>query len=213
MSLLVKNTFNPDHPGSLIVRERDASNDPHPIIGVTGRSDLVEVTVHEVGMADRVGYVAEILAELGQLGLSLEHMPASQDTFSITLHYDENDNGQSLGRIDAFADRVRDNLSDRATVDVEERGVVYMIGEQLRDPKTQANATIRAHGTARQQGVTINETVSNSSSPSLALLLENPSDVDKLVDAVHAFEVEQTVDLFGHPNQRARDRLKLIDQD
>lgn len=213
VDVLVKNTFDPDHPGSLIVRERDASNDAHPIVGVTGRSDLVEVTVHEVGMADRVGYVAEILADLGRLGLSLEHMPASQDTFSVTLHYDQNDGGLSLGRIDAFADAVRDHLSDRASVEVEERGVVYMIGEQLRNPRAQANATVRAHGTARQQGVTINETVSNSSSPSLALLLENPGDVDKLVDAIHAFEVERTVDLFGRPNQRARDRLKLTDQD
>lgn len=183
---VVKNTFNPSAPGTRVLTERVTSRND-AIAAVAGRDDLVEVTIRDMGMADKPGYVAGLLNILGKQGLSIEHMPSSQDTFSITLH----DDGTNMDKIEEFAEQARKlRLSSQGTVEVNERGVVYMIGEQLRIPEQSRAAMIRVLGTSATNDINIYDVVSNSSSPCLALLTDR-GNVAALTRLVHAQEIER----------------------
>lgn len=183
---VVKDTFNPSAPGTRIVNCRDATSG-NPVVAVTGRDDLIELTIKDLGMADRPGYAASLLSDLGADGLSIEHMPSSQDTLSITLHND----GTSQRAIQHFAEIVRDyKLSSHGTIEVNGRGVVYMVGEQLKDKRQSRDTLHRVLGLAIEKDIDVYDVVSNSSSPCIALLTD-PATVDTLVRHIHTQEIEK----------------------
>lgn len=188
---VVKNTKRPTAPGTRILNQRDTSQSS-AVAALAGRDDLVEVTIKDLGMADQPGYVATLLENLGEKGLSIEHMPSSQDTFSITLH----DDGKNRASIEEFADFARaTRLSSQGTVDVSERGVVYLVGERLRAPTETRATLLRVLGTSATHDIDVYDVVSNSSSPCVALLTDRPS-VVPLLDLIHSHEIERKNSLW-----------------
>ncbi len=180
----LKNTNQPNDPGSRIVprlTERRRTN----IVGVSGRDDLTQINIKDMGMADQENYVAKVLVKLGMFGLSFEHLPASQDSFSITLH--RNDNNTQM--IDDFTDWVQTTHSGpNSKVNVRSAGVVHVVGEGLRDEFVRQAATIRILGYAARKRMTAMP-IANTDNPSIAFMVE-PSRVDEFLRTIHASEIE-----------------------
>lgn len=179
----VKNTFNPQALGTRIVPELSMERE-HPVIAVTGREDLVKIDIHDLGMADRSGYVAQLLTKLAKLGLAFEHMPAAQDSFGITIHA-EADN-PAVKTFEGFARLHR--LSPRGSVATEECGAVYVVGEGLRDTLQLQKVSSRVLALAADMDMPVLPVV-GTRSPSLALISER-GHVGPLVKAIHETEIE-----------------------
>lgn len=82
----IKNTFEPDAPGTMIVK--DASQIPVlPIItGIAGRKGNTTVTIKKAMMNSELGFGRRVLSVLERNGISFEHMPTGIDTMSIVLN-------------------------------------------------------------------------------------------------------------------------------
>jgi len=62
--LRIVNTFNPDHPGTLLVREPEPN--PHAVKAVTAIRELAMVTVQGVGLSGLVGAAAQVFGAVAR---------------------------------------------------------------------------------------------------------------------------------------------------
>lgn len=82
----IRNTNDPDHPGTMIV-----SSTKHleivtgTISGIAGRKDLTVIAIDKAMMNSEIGFGRKVLSILERHGVSFEHMPSGIDTLSIVV--------------------------------------------------------------------------------------------------------------------------------
>ena len=81
--LVIKNTNNPDHPGTRIVLEH--SSDKFPVVGIAGDSGFVSINMSKYLMNREIGFGRKVLQILEDLNIGWEHMPTGIDDLSIIL--------------------------------------------------------------------------------------------------------------------------------
>lgn len=193
----VKNTFNPSAPGTRVVCSRDVDQNSPPIVAFSGRNDLCEISISDMGMANEPGYGARLLDELTRLGLSWQNAPTAADSISITAVKEKGaeDRIKQEAAIGEFADYARKNcISKTANVEVSEKGVVFAVGERLRNPKVRSMAIIRLMGDIVRAGFDAEDVVSNRLSPSIAFLVQTDV-VEPIIKAMHRREIAHSAKL------------------
>ncbi|MCK4026910.1 aspartate kinase [Streptococcus suis] len=81
--LVIKNTNNPDHPGTQIVLEH--SSETLPVVGIAADDDFVSINMSKYLMNREVGFGRKVLQILEDLNIRFEHMPTGIDDLSIVL--------------------------------------------------------------------------------------------------------------------------------
>lgn len=90
----IRNTWEPDHPGTLIVSKRVPTS---PICGIAGKGGFSMINIEKTFMNKERGYGRRVLSVLEELGVAWEHMPTGIDTISLIVADDElNHLGQKL---------------------------------------------------------------------------------------------------------------------
>ncbi|MFR6344037.1 MAG: aspartate kinase [Christensenellales bacterium] len=79
----VKNTNEPEHPGTLIVAEPD--DDHGRITGIAGKKGFTIIHMEKDKMNSELGFGRRVLSVFEQLGISFEHMPSGIDTLSVVI--------------------------------------------------------------------------------------------------------------------------------
>ncbi|WP_086349767.1 aspartate kinase [Candidatus Enterococcus clewellii] len=81
--VVIKNTNNPTHPGTLITTKREA--DEGPVVGIASDQNFATIYISKYLMNRELGFGRKVLQILENLGLSYEHMPSGIDDISIVL--------------------------------------------------------------------------------------------------------------------------------
>lgn len=81
--LVIKNTNNPDHPGTRIVVKRETKG--APVVGIASSSGFSSLYISKYLMNREVGFGRKILSSLEKLGIRFEHMPTGIDDMSIII--------------------------------------------------------------------------------------------------------------------------------
>lgn len=89
--LNIRNTNDPDHPGTLIMEEFDDSADEaHRFItGIAGKKNFSIVTVAKNGMSSTVGTFRQIFEIFENHGISIEYAPSGIDCLSLVVSSDK----------------------------------------------------------------------------------------------------------------------------
>lgn len=190
IEIVVRSTFDLEAPKTHVVNRLAGERD-RDVAMVTGKTDLLMANIYDPAMAYIPGYISRVLGDFAKAGLSFEHMPAGQGSVGITLHIDPEIPDQTLERIRSFKESVETKrlLSKEGYIDIEQNGVVYVVGEPLRERDTNRDVTIRVMQAARSIGASALP-VSNGISPSIALLTEREN-VYGLIKTIHQAEVEK----------------------
>lgn len=85
--LVIKNTNNPDHPGTTITLKH--SNHDYPVVGIAADSGFVSINMSKYLMNREVGFGRRLLEVLEDLNISWEHMPTGIDDLSVVLRQRE----------------------------------------------------------------------------------------------------------------------------
>ena len=80
--ILIKNTVNPQAPGTLILPRREVE-DEVVITGIAGRKGFSAMTVEKDMMNTELGFVRKILEVFEEYGVNFEHMPTGIDGVTI----------------------------------------------------------------------------------------------------------------------------------
>ena len=84
--LNIRNTNDPDHPGTIIREKFDTEADPHRVItGITGKKDYSIITVFKRGLTGEVGILRRILTVLERHNISVDFVPNGIDNVSLVM--------------------------------------------------------------------------------------------------------------------------------
>ncbi|MGT2930589.1 aspartate kinase [Streptococcus dentasini] len=81
--LVIKNTNNPNHPGTRIVLQH--SHQETPVVGISGDDKFVSINISKYLMNREVGFGRKVLQILEELNIRWEHIPTGIDDMSIVL--------------------------------------------------------------------------------------------------------------------------------
>ncbi|MDW5298878.1 MAG: aspartate kinase [Sedimentibacter sp.] len=84
----IKNTNDPENPGTIIVGDDQADENyenPNIITGIAGKKNFTVFYVHKEHMANEVGVIKKALEIFEGKGISIEHIPSGIDSFSIVV--------------------------------------------------------------------------------------------------------------------------------
>ncbi len=82
----IRNTREPEQPGTMIVSKRDAT---HPVCGIAGKTGFTMITIEKTLMNHEIGFGRRLLTILEEHGVNFEHMPTGIDTISLIIADEE----------------------------------------------------------------------------------------------------------------------------
>lgn len=85
----IRNTNEPDNPGTMIVSYADPVSPRGTITGIAGRKDFTVIAIEKNLMKREMGFVRRLLTILEQLQIRFEHMPSGIDTLSLVIRSSE----------------------------------------------------------------------------------------------------------------------------
>ncbi len=88
ISINIKNTNDPDAPGTLIV-ESTCHKPTRVITGIAGKKNFATIMIEKDMMNSEVGFGRKVLQVLEDYNIAFEHMPSGIDTMNIVVNVDE----------------------------------------------------------------------------------------------------------------------------
>lgn len=123
----IKNTNDPDAPGTVIRETAEEREVEHLITGIAGRKDFTAVHIQKTHMSDKVGVVRAALSVFERHGVSIEHIPTGVDSFGVVVN--SADVKDSIYPI--VADLRRELAPDDITV-TDQLALISIVGRNLR---------------------------------------------------------------------------------
>ena len=127
--LNIRNTNEPDHPGTLILNTIDEeSNKAHFITGVTGRQDFTVLSVYKEHIAKSPQVIREVLEILEHFECPLEHLTMGIDSFTVvaaTANIKER-------LYDIIADIKKQVLPDKVVIE-EDLALIAVVGRRMKE--------------------------------------------------------------------------------
>lgn len=178
--LRIKNTFNPDHPGTVIVPDDGSGNGG--IKAVTSIKQLNLITVEGKGMIGVPGIAARTFSAVAREQVSVLLISQASSEQSICFATAEDSAGQVISSLEAeFAQELERRDIDRiwAQTDV---SIVTIVGAGMRGTPGIAGRIFSALGS---QEVNVIAIAQGSSECSISVVVD-AADTDKALEHVHA---------------------------
>ena len=84
--LNIRNTNDPQHPGTMIKESFDTPADPDRFItGITGKKDFTIISMSKRGMSNEVGVLRRMLSVLERHNISVDYAPNGIDNVSVVV--------------------------------------------------------------------------------------------------------------------------------
>ena len=171
----IKNTNNPDAPGTTIRKTRENITDP--VMGIASESGFCFIFMSKYLMNREVGFVRKILTILEDECLSYEHIPSGIDNISIILKQDRLDAGKEARVVNRIKNELAvDDISVQRDI-----ALVMIVGEGMQHSIGIAS---RATTAFYKSGVNIEMINQGSSEVSMMFGVKN-EDSDKAVKALY----------------------------
>ena len=88
ISVNIRNTNNPDSPGTMIVSDDDPNYPPMkdtPVVGIAADKGFMTIHVYKYMLNREIGFGRRLLQIIEEEGISYEHTPSGIDSISIVL--------------------------------------------------------------------------------------------------------------------------------
>ena len=85
--IVIRNTNQPDNPGTQIVDHVDPAQEDRSrfVTGIAGKKDFTVITMYRHNASNEVGLLKRALEVLEKYKISVEHVPSGIDNFSIVV--------------------------------------------------------------------------------------------------------------------------------
>lgn len=187
ISLVIKNTFNPEHPGTLISSAGD--NGTQIIKGISSISDISLLTLQGSGMFGVPGIAGRLFGTLAQAGINIILITQGSSEHSISFAINPKQANQAKRLIDkAFEYEIQSEIIDPVLVE-SDLSVVAIIGENMRLQTGIAGRLFQALG---KNGVNCIAIAQGSSELNVSVVIRH-SDESKALNVLHdAFFLSDT---------------------
>ncbi|RXZ00502.1 aspartate kinase [Fictibacillus sp. S7] len=171
----VKNTNQPDKPGTMIVKERKLTNGP--VIGIASDDGFSSIYVSKYLLNREIGFGRRLLNILEDFHLSFEHMPSGIDDISIILRQQQ----LSESVEEQIVQRIKEELHADDVKVQRDLALIMMVGEGMRET---VGTAARASTALARAGVNI-EMINQGSSEVSMMFGVKAGDERKAVQAMY----------------------------
>lgn len=155
----IKNTNNPDAPGTTILKSR--TNITRPVVGIASDSGFCCIYMSKYLMNREVGFGRKILQILEDEHLSYEHIPSGIDNMSVILKQNKLDKSTE----DRIVNRIKDEMAVDDIFVQRDLALVMIVGEGM-----QHTVGIASRATSAFAGSSINIEMINQGASEVSVL-------------------------------------------
>mmetsp|Transcript_2974 Transcript_2974/g.3861 ORF Transcript_2974/g.3861 Transcript_2974/m.3861 type:complete len:493 (-) Transcript_2974:1029-2507(-) len=169
----VKNSYNPDHPGTLIAKQTNEQQFPQTLVtAITTKRRVTLVDVVSTRMVGQSGFLARLFQSLSAADVSVDVVATSEVSVSLTL-----DKNSQLDPT-AIAD-----LSQIAQVAIHSnRAIISLVGDNMKDHSTAVLAS--CFNILANNGIHVEMISQGASKVNIALVLDD-EDTDAALPLLH----------------------------
>lgn len=189
---LIKNTDNPQAPGTLISGE--VEQDENPVKGITNLNNMAMFNVSGPGMKGMIGMAARVFAAMSRAGISVVLITQSSSEYSISFCVPQNEQARARQVLEEeFYLELKDGLLDPLDV-IEKLAVISVVGDGMR---TLRGISARFFSALARANINIIAIAQGSSERSISVVVNN-DDVTTGVRVVHQmlFATDQVIEVF-----------------
>lgn len=177
--ICVKNTNDPDDPGTKIVPTLDSEGDPasdKSITGIAGKKNFTVITIEKNGMNTEIGFGRRVLSCLEKFGIPFEHIPSGIDSLCVVI---------ADCRIDGCSTQLIDEIHRVCNPDsVEVSSNMALIATVGRGMIRRVGISARLFTALAKSGVNVRMIDQGSSEMNIIVGVEN-DDFEKAVRAIY----------------------------
>ncbi len=175
----IRNTNDPDHPGTMIMADcsdLDEKDPPHALTGITGLKNFTCITVAKSHSQSEIGFLRKILSVFEDFRVSVESVPNSVDSASVIVETKQVDS--CLYEIVA---RLKKDI-DPDEVKIEERvALIAVIGRGMKSRPGMSGKFLSEFG---RQGINIKMINQSSDELTIVVGVEN-RDFEKAINCIY----------------------------
>ncbi|WEV60290.1 aspartate kinase [Streptococcaceae bacterium ESL0729] len=176
--IVIKNTNNPDHPGTKITTKREVSKTP--VIGIAAEGDFLSINIEKYLMNREVGFGRKVLQSLEDLNIRFEHMPTGIDNLSVIV--------RNRFLTTDFEDTIITSLSQELqpdTISIEkDLSIIVIVGE---DMKEHIGVTSTATKALSDAGINLEMLSQGSSEVSVMFVVKGEQEQEAITALYNAF--------------------------
>ena len=189
---LIKNTANPQAPGTLI--GGDSHDEANPVKGITNLNNMAMFNVSGPGMKGMVGMAARVFAVMSRAGISVVLITQSSSEYSISFCVPQSDMERTRHALEEeFYLELQDGLLE--PLDVMERlAVISVVGDGMR---TLRGISAKFFSALARANINIVAIAQGSSERSISVVVNN-DDATTGVRVSHQmlFNTDQVIEVF-----------------
>lgn len=169
--IVIKNTNNPDHPGTKIVLEHHEQT--LPVVGIAGDDKFVSINMSKYLMNREVGFGRKVLQILEDLNIRWEHMPTGIDDLSIVLREKELTPIKEQEILSYLTQTLKVD-----EVDIERNlSVIMVVGENMRN---QIGVTAKVTKALSEQNINLEMISQGSSEVSIIFIIKTEQEKEAI---------------------------------
>lgn len=135
----IRNTNNPDNPGTVIKAHHDDKESTDIVTGIAGKKDFTVIAIYKNMMNQERGYVRKILGILEDFDINFEHIPSGIDTVSVVISNKDLD-----GRLDELVTALGNRVDIDSIECFEDMSLIATVGTGMNRRKGVAAKLIGA---------------------------------------------------------------------
>lgn len=189
---LIKNTANPQAPGTLI--GGDSSDEENPVKGITNLNNMAMFNVSGPGMKGMVGMAARVFAAMSRSGISVVLITQSSSEYSISFCVPQSDQARARRVLEEeFFLELKDGLLEPLDV-MEHLAVISVVGDGMR---TLRGISAKFFSALARANINIVAIAQGSSERSISVVVDNDQATTG-VRVVHQmlFATDQVIEVF-----------------
>ncbi len=171
----IRNTFEPEHPGTMIVANRKSTNN-NIITGIAGKKGYSIVFIEKSMMNSELGFARRVLSVFEYYGVSFEHMPSGIDTLSIVVSDNE-----IAGKEDVIIDRLRKTINPDHIELLKGFSLIATVGH---DMSFKPGTACRIFNALAKQNINI-RMIDQGSSEMNIIVGVNTQDYEKTIESIY----------------------------
>jgi len=175
----IKNTFEPEHPGTLI--EIASAKDDHSIRGISSIKDICLLSLEGAGMVAIPGFTKRLFDALAKKQIGIIIITQSSSEHSISVGVSIQDTHLAKIAVDAeFEEEINTQLLEPLIIE-KELSIIALVGEQMRNHPGVSGKMFTVLGA---NGINIRAIAQGSSEKNITAVIE-AQDVHKAMNLLH----------------------------
>lgn len=175
----IKNTFNPQAPGTMIIKDTTSLSTPRLITGIAGRKGFTTIFIKKSMMNNEIGFCRKVLSVLEYYGINMEHMPTGIDTMSLIIADSELSNN-----LEEILERIRGKVNPDIMYVYKNISLIAIVGHGMNNQLGTAAKVFTALSNA---GINV-KMIDQGSSEINIIVGVNSDDMNRAISSIyHAF--------------------------